>query len=917
MKPLCCSKLLLTFLLLCSSVFAALHDKSAIVYYGKNISYPMVGIHNYIIVEPENINTYTHGFDVYKNKMYAYVSIGEVDKNSFAYKNIDKSWIKGKNGLWNSTVLDVTNPAYQTFLFDKIIEPEIKLGFKNFFFDTLDSYKLVSKTAQEKEAAKKALIHIIKTFHSRYPQAKLIINRGFGIIDAVHNDITAVLFESYYHGVGGKELQYKDVSQSDRKWLNPYLQKIKKYKLDIIAVEYLPQDKMTQAKKLVTKLQKQGFIPYVAQKELDTYGVSSKNAQKREIMFLIDESTKDRIDSDAHVVGSLPIEYQGYIPRFYDVSKGLPSYKKVANRYAGVIIWLDKGYKNPKKLVNWVKNLATQKEYVVFADSFWMDLSPNLFKPLGLNVYDANQRKHAKVIEKSKLMDFELKATTLVNTYVSGKAITKPLYSLEDKDGVKTTLAALTTWGGYALGGAFNITMQEDTMWSINPFEFYKEALHLKPLLIPDPTTQNGKRVFFTHIDGDAFMNRVAWDPKLFCTQTLYKEVFTHYKVPQSISIIGGEIGPHGLYPKLSAQLIEIAKKIYAIPYVEGASHTYSHPFDWMKIDANNNLSPKYRLPIKGYKFCLKREISGNMHFINDVLMPKNKPKKLLAKTIFWSGNCNPPYKILDRVYRDGYLNMNGGDTTIINQDPWLSRIAPYGLTRKNYQQIYTGEQDENIYTDEWKKNFWGFKNVVQTYRLTNSPKRFKPIDIYYHFYTGSKRASINAIKYVFDWVIKQNVIPMFTSEYIPKAMDFYSISMANEGNHWFVAGMNSLKTLRINDKKLFIDFKHSKGVLGESDFEVQRYFHLFGDQNYITLTKKKPIHAPYIIESNGFIKSYKKSAKQLHYHIKSYVKLKVDLNVPRGCKVHTSGNPFVKKWHSKVSLLFKIKEVDIDVKCK
>ncbi len=916
MKHLCYSRFFLLLLLFYTSAFGALHDKSAIVYYGSDISYPMVGIHDYIIVEPENINTYTHGFDVYKEKIYAYVSIGELEKNSSSFKEIDKSWIKGENTAWKSAVMDVTKPEYQQFLFEKLIDPQIKRGFKNFFFDTLDSYELVCKTPQTKREAQKAVINIIRSFHARYPHAKLVINRGFHIIDAVHKDITAVLFESYYQGIGGKDLAYRAISQKERQWLDPYLNKIKKYKLDIIALDYLPANKISQADMLAEKLQKKGFIPYVANRELDCYGVSSKNAQKREILFLIDESNRDRIQSDAHIIGSMPLEYQGYIPKLYDISQGLPSYEKVANRYAGVVIWLDKSYKKPQELVTWIKKLATKKQYVIFAGSFWMDTSPNLLTPLGLNVYGASQRKNAKVTQKSKLMGFELQPSTLVDTYVNGAAITKRLYTLEDANGATTTLAALTTWGGYALGSGFTTTMQDETMWNINPFEFYKKALRLKSLLVPDPTTYNGKRIFFTHIDGDAFMNRVEWNPKLFCTQTLYREVFTYYKVPQSISIVGGEIAADGLYPKLSKELISIAKKIYALAYIEGASHTYSHPFDWSKIDESNNLSSQYRLKIKGYDFSLKREIGGNINYINRELMPKNKSKALLCKTLFWSGNCNPSYKTLEYVYKEGYLNMNGGDTTIVNRSPWLSRIAPYALVRKNYQQIYTGAQNENIYTDEWRKNFWGFKNVVQTFKLTNSPRRCKPIDIYYHFYSGSKRASLNAVKYVFDWVLKQNVIPMFTSEYIPKAMDFYTISMANDGNSWFVAGMKNLKTLRINDKKLFVDFRDSQGVLGESDFEVQRYMHMYGDKNYITLSKNEAADAVYLIESNGFVKAYKKSAKKIYYHFKSYVKLKVDLHLPDGCRVDTSKNPLIKREGSKLSLLFQVKEAKVNVTC-
>ena len=83
-------KLLALLGLFTSTLFASLHDKSAIVYYGDDISYPLVGVHDYIIVEPQNIETYTSGFQKYKDKIYAYVSINEVIKHSAQAKEINK-----------------------------------------------------------------------------------------------------------------------------------------------------------------------------------------------------------------------------------------------------------------------------------------------------------------------------------------------------------------------------------------------------------------------------------------------------------------------------------------------------------------------------------------------------------------------------------------------------------------------------------------------------------------------------------------------------------------------------------------------------------------------------------------------------------------------------------------------------------
>jgi len=920
MKHSCYSKLLTLLFLMATSLFAGLSDKSAILYYGDKISYPMVGIHDYIIVQPSNTNVYTHGFDVYKDKMYAYVSIGEIDKNIDEYKDINKSWVIGTNKAWKSDILDLTNPKYQEFLFSKMIEPQIKRGFKNFFFDTLDSYNLVAKTAEQKEKSKKALIHIIKTFHKRYPHAKLIINRGFEIINQVHNAVTAVLFESYYKGVHGKEASYYNVSDTNRTWLDKELAKVQKYKLDIIAVDYLPFEQLgtKKADKLVKDLQTKGFIPYLSTQDLNTYGKSSKNALKREILTLVDTSKTYLMETGAHLYGALPLEYMGYIQKLYDINRPLPKLENM-QQYAGVIVWLPKSYANSQKLVSWLTQIKNAGIKIVFAGNFGVD-DINLLNNFGIKSQSFAQPANNKnsVVHKDAMMGYEMQPPL----FYSGSFITvtsaKALYSIQDSAKHEATLAALMPWGGFALENSFMTTIDDDNIWTINPFKFFQKALRLKKIPVPDTTTQNGKRILFSHIDGDAIMNRVEWNPKLFSGEVIVSDFLKKYHLPISASIVGAEVDPNGLYPKISPQLQKIVKNIYKLPNIEGATHTFSHPFFWQYIK-NGNLAAKYRLKPKGYKFSLPYEISGMLQEINQKYYPKNKLPK--AHTIFWSGNCMPQLNALSYVYKHHILNINGGDTYIMNAHPWLSYIAPYGIERGEYYQIYTGAQDENVYTNDWKGPYWGFKNVIQTFKLTNSPRRFKPIDVYYHYYSASKRASYNALKYVYDWVLTQDINPIFTSEYIPKAMDYYTVSLAEDKGKTLMTGFKDLKTVRIEKKDAVIDLKSSKNIAGYNHFENHTYVHA-GTQSEILLQEDlshKKAQLPYLVSANGKITKMLQTEKELQLSITSHVPVKLELYMPKQCRYKlTSGYKKTRQKNSIISFEYKHHtKVDIDAICK
>ena len=916
MKHLCCSRFLLLFLLSFSSLFASLNDKSAMVYYGEDISYPMVGIHDYIIVQPTHINTYTHGFKVYKEKMYAYVSIGEIDRDSDAYADIRGDWIVAENGAWKSKVLDLTNREYQKFLFEKMIEPQIKRGFKNFFFDTLDSYQLYAKTKEQKEASKKALIEIITEFHSRYPDAKLIINRGFEIIDEVHPFIEAMLFESYYYGLKGEELNYKENTIADREWLNTQLQKVKKYNLEIIALDYLQNPYSAKAEELVYQLKAKGFIPFVSNKELTSYGKSSKNAIKREILTLIDEKETDRKEQSAHIHGALPLEYMGYIEKLYDLNtKQLPNIENM-HHYAGVIIWLHSEYKNPQKLLKWIVSLEKIGIKVSIVSTLPIQ-QKELLSKLGIEINNPiNKELKSKISYKDKMLAYEVEPYIPTNFPYLTVSNAKRILEITASNNQKSTLSAITPWGGYAISSSFIVQLLDDNLWVIDPFEFFKESLRLKPLPVPDTTTQNGKRLFFSHIDGDGIMNKVEFNTELFSGDSIYKDILKTYKTPHSVSIVGAEIDANGLYPKISKRLENIVAKMYALENVEAATHTFSHPFYWDKAQ-KHHLDEKYRLKVPNYHFSLDYEIEGSLKEIN---LRYLQDRNYTANTIFWSGDCAPTHLVLENVYQNKILNINGGDTYITNLNPWLSYVAPIGLERGEYYQIYTGAQNENVYTNEWHGPFWGFKKVVQTFELTNSPRRLKPIDIYYHFYSGSKTASLNALKFVFDWVLKEDIMPIYTSEYIPIAMDYFTVSMSSAKGAYLVDGMQSIKTLRIEEKDVSIDFKESSNLIGYKHFEEHTYFHLNSSSKAIikVASKASKKEQPYLISANAKVLLSQLSDKKLHMSFQGYVPLKLEFFIPQNCKLHSSEKVHLQKASTSVKLHYKnIKKVDIDVICK
>ncbi len=917
MKLSCYIKIVLWVVLPILLHASPFEKKSAMVYYGDDIPYSLVGIHDYIILQPDHVNTYTHGFNLYKDDIYAYVSIGEVEKAQVYAKEIKSDWVLGKNKLWNAKVMDISNQAYQDFLFINVIDHLQNKGFKNFFFDTLDSYHIVAKSKEQKEKMRQGLIGFIHAFHKRYPKAKLIINRGFDIIDEVHSEIEAVLFESLFHGLSSKDLSYQKVPVSSKKWLLLQIDKIKSYDIPVIAVDYVPQDNIPLINKTIQDIEALGIIPYIGDRELHSIGYSSKKPMKREILVLYDDTEFDDTPNDDVVFSivflnlSMPIEYLGYIPILQPISTWKPSFKD-KNRYAGAIFWLTGNYykEYDTKLEKQISTFYKTGIKMLFLGTLNVELHPNTFRLLKINTKENNNISYKntdKISCNNKYMGFEIDPfTPAKNIFFTPQKSTAICQVGKGKN--KSVIAAITPWGGYAFDGSILASINKKNLWISNPFTLIEDTLRLPILPIPDVTTENGKRLFFSHVDGDGIMNKAEWNPALFSGEVLYEKILKKYKTPISISIIEAETAKHGLYPKSSEALEKIAKKMFALKYIEGVTHTYTHPFYWKEI-INDDLNPEYRLKVKDYDFSLDREIGGSLTYINKTLMPKDKK----ANMTFWSGDCLPTAMTLEYMYKNNILHINGGDTTIVNASPWLSHIAPLGLKRGDYYQIFTGAQNENVYTNDWLGPFWGFKRVIQTFKFTNKPKRLKPIDIYYHIYSASKSASLNALRKVYEWAMKQDVMPIYTSTYIPKVMDFYEISIAKEKDSWMIKGSKSLKTIRLS-KSNIVDIDASKGVLGTKEYLENQYIHLSPDAQHIIKLRKNLKSQNYLLDSNGMVQSYKEEGKNKFFTFHSEVPFYLRYHVLKGCTLKSEPKVDIQEEADGITTLSYTLQEDVNV---
>ena len=892
----------LAIMLTSSLVFAT--QPSIAMFYGANPPWDELHAFDVVVVEPLHVPD-PKLFANDKTGLFAYVSLGEVSPERAYLKDIPDVWKLGKNTDWGGIVLDQSRPEWPVFFVDHVIKPLWDAGYRGFFVDTLDSYQRYAISDADKSSQEAGMVSVIHELKNRYPQAKLIFNRGFEILPKVHQDVYAVAAESLLQGWDPTQRMYSPVPSKDSEWLKGQLKRVRQeYGLPVLVIDYVAPDKRDLARETAAKIREMGFIPWVTNPQLNMLGVGEIEVMPRKVLMVHNTANTeyDLINTSALHYGTMPLNYLGYSAEYLDARQPLPGFP-LRGRYAGIVVWLDiAAGREGAALGTWLKQqIADGVPVVIMGEAAFLFTNGDA-KQLGMQfTLDVENHTRLHIAQRDSLIGFETQPifdrSAFLPLHVPGA---KPLLTLDNDHGDTQETVALTSWGGYALNPHVlvelpNIALDakpKDTgrnlRWVINPVEFLRLALKLPEMPVPDVTTESGKRMLMVHMDGDGFASKAEFSGSPYAAEILKNKILKKYQLPVTMSVIQGEVAPNGLYPLLSADLEKISREIFALPQVEIASHSLSHPFLWRKAESNPE-DEGYHLVLPNYTFDLNREITGSIAYIQSRLAPLGKN----VVTFLWTGDCNIGSDALELADRSGVTSMNGGETMITRGYPTLTLVSPLGVPKKKYFQVYAPNQNENVYTNNWLGPYYGFERVIETFELTDTPYRLKPIDIYFHTYSASKPASLKALDKVFNWAMNQETTPVNVSDYVHKVLDFNSMVIARTHDGWLVRGTQNLHELRaplmlgqpvIDEDGALAGFNRN----GES-----QYLHVDDNEAVIRFSKSVTT-SPYVVSANARITRLKpaatKEGKSLRVGLRGQVPLKFALAMNVHCSVHADG---------------------------
>ncbi|MBS0244049.1 MAG: hypothetical protein JSS20_17900, partial [Proteobacteria bacterium] len=424
---------------------------------------------------------------------------------------------------------------------------------------------------------------------------------------------------------------------------------------------------------------------------------------------------------------------------------------------------------------------------------------------------------------------------------------------------VRSVVVATSRDGGFAAGNyAFYYEPNTDReRWTINPFAFFARAFGEERRPIPDVTTLAGRRMYFSQIDGDGWNNvseiEGHREAQRVAAEVIEREAIAPFPdLPVSVALILGDIEPElgGL-----ASSAAIAKRLYALPQVEVASHTHTHPFNWQFFENYDRTEEQRRIeqsqtPTLTVRDRMTRQVlalakkplptdprdkyvAGTddlprtylrhpFDLQNDTVGAISETERLAPdgkrlRLYQWSGDTSPFEAAIRAVRKVGVRNINGGDSRYDPEYPSVSYVPPISRSVGTQRQIYAAASNENTYTNDWTGPYYGFFMLEKTLANTDSPRRLKPFDLYYHMYSGEKASALAAVRHLLEMARQGPYIPVAASEYATIADDFFGVEIVQiDLFSWSVGKRGALSTIRFDDAELLaVDFAHSDGVLG------------------------------------------------------------------------------------------------------
>lgn len=845
---------MLSFALMTTAAFAdVLEERDIAFYYGSRPPVEDLRHFDQIVIQPSQILPHEKAALLNLNSLtFAYISIGEVARNSEDMSRIKESWSIGTNPAWNSLVMNMADMDWRDYLLEQHFGLLWREGYRAFFLDTVDSYLIITKEGQSRAEQETGLVALLSEVKRRFPGCKLLLNRGFEVLDRASPYADGMIAESLFHGFDPVTGKHAPTKEENRKWLlNQLARAQNEFKVPVTVLDYVEPGNWTEAEKTAREILKLGYMPWVANGDLTWLGQGRLRLAPRKLLAVINGMPAQQMDHDLFRHGAMPLEYLGLALDYWFIDQLPLPIEPLAGRYAGVIAWLgEEGGFNESNTGRYESMCARLKNEVdAGLPVIFMGYLPAGQSCRNLIDYQGELRPAIRPLDLAKASD-QLGRPKTAPVVGSG---TPSVYARDRNDAWLTLSDGEKLFNPIAVGTRVAYALHPHIIsesasgrreWLLDPFSFFQAALRLPAQPVFDMTTENGRRLGILEVRGDRLFEKDEHGVQVVDRLRAWIE---KTGAPVTLGVIEAEVD--------NQDKLEKVRQLAAMPQVRLASHTYSHPFYWGVFEGKKDADRqpyRYSVFMDGYAADVTRETGGTLGFMQSVA-----PRSPLL--LIWSGDGKPVPAALAAAQKAGMPHYGGGGLQWQSGSLSLADLSPVLRPTEWGIQVLTPLTAEPLFARLWYGEALNFGKISEWNRQLDSARRLRVSSISFHADALLHAGGAELLDKLAGEQANEKVLGIWLDEYVQRARAFQTASIARdfEGN-WLLFG-DALRTVRLPVSGMIPEV--SGEVAGYADRNNDRYIHLA--RNYAVL-KAQPDSAipdsvtpPRLIEASAPLKSW------------------------------------------------------------